>query len=288
MKGYVEAQALKTFLKAIEPLANEVRLRISPDGVSVRAVDPSNVAMVVASIDRDGFESFENFDEEIVVGINVDRLLNALKHVKKKEVVTIDLSDTKLSLKIGALKYTIPTIAPEAIRKEPSDVRANLTTSVTLNARKLKEYVNLVSRISDQITLSSDEDNFYVRAEGNLEELKVTLNKNDYDLFEFECRSPAESKFSVVYLKEFLKVVNDASDTVTVQIGRNMPLYLKLNLAEGKVNVEYLLAPRIEAYEEFDEEFETTAEGAEKETEEREEVRESETSKEEKNEDSVW
>jgi len=273
MKGYVEAQALKAFLRAIEPLASEVRLRVSPGGVSARAVDPSNVAMVVASIPRDGFEYFENFDEELVVGINVNRLLNALKHAKKKEVVEVDLNDAKISLKIGALKYTMPTIDPESIRKEPSNVKAKFTTSVTfLNAKKLKEYVNLASKISDQITFSSDEDNFYIQAEGDVEKLKVTLNRSDYELSEFECESPARSKFSVIYVKDFLKIANDTSDTVTIKIGKNMPLFLKLNLAEDKVNVEYLLAPRIDY--EFEKEFEEEEEEGTEESEESEEIEE--------------
>jgi len=230
-------------------------LRVSPDGVNARAVDPGNVAMVVASIDRDGFESFDLDSDEEVVGINVDRLLDALKHVRKREVVEVDLSKVEIALKIGALKYTTQTIDPESIRKVPSGiVKADFTTSATLNAKKLKEYVNLMSKISDQITFSSDEDGLYVRAEGSVEKLKVSLNKNDYDLLEFECKSPAESKFSVVYVKDLLKVVSDASDLVTVKIGKNMPLSLKLNLAEDKVIVEYLLAPRIDYdYEEFEE-----------------------------------
>ena len=71
-------------------------------------------------------------------------------------------------------------------------------------------------------------------------------------------------------LKEFLKIVSDEHDMVTVRIGKNMPLHLKFDLVDGKVNVEYFIAPRIDEYE-FEKVEETEVESRE-EVKEKEEV----------------
>jgi proliferating cell nuclear antigen len=56
----------------------------------------------------------------------------------------------------------------------------------------------------------------------------------------------ARSMFSLEYLKEFVKVASPG-DVLTIRLGNDYPGRMIFEVAGGKVKVEYILAPRIEA-----------------------------------------
>lgn len=51
--------------------------------------------------------------------------------------------------------------------------------------------------------------------------------------------------FSLEYLKEFCKVAGPG-DLLTIHLGADCPVRLVFEVADGKVRVEYILAPRLE------------------------------------------
>jgi len=52
--------------------------------------------------------------------------------------------------------------------------------------------------------------------------------------------------FSLDYLSDISKIAGKA-DEVTIDLGKDYPLKLKLKIAEGLGEVNYMLAPRVES-----------------------------------------
>jgi len=65
------------------------------------------------------------------------------------------------------------------------------------------------------------------------------------ELIEFN-KEKARSMFSIEYLKEFIKIAG-SGDILTIYLGDDYPVRLVFDVADGKLKVEYILAPRIEA-----------------------------------------
>ena len=88
----------------------------------------------------------------------------------------------------------------------------------------------------------TDETRFYIEAEGDIG--IIAFHMGEMELIEFN-KGEAKSIFSLEYLKSFVKIAS-TGDIATIYLGTNYPLRLILDLADGRLRVEYLLAPRIE------------------------------------------
>ncbi len=236
-------EVIKTATKAIVSLVSEARFHFKDEGLHSRAVDPANVAMVIVDIPRDSFEAYR-MDEEKTVGVDVNRVYDILKTVKKKDLVELKIEDeSHMKIKFGSVEYTVALIDPSAIRKEPRIPELELPAKIVLDAGEFKKAIQAADKISDHVVFRSDETGFYIEAEGDID--KITFHMGEMELIEFN-RESARSMFSIEYLKEFVKIAS-SGDILTIYLGNNYPVRLIFDVADGRLKVEYILAPRIEA-----------------------------------------
>jgi len=240
----LEGKILKSVLNGLKVLVSEAKWRINEEGLQSRVADPSNVAMVVVEIPRDGMETLL-IDEETVVGVDINRLSEIVKNVKEDSLVELNVDDSTLGVKIGSLRYKVSLIDPSAIRREPKTPTLDFPAKIVMSARQFKEAINFVSKISDEVSLVSDEKEFKIVAEGDVDSIMYRLDK--YELIEFN-GAEARSNFSVEYLMGFCKVVpkkeNTSNTTLTIYLGTDYPVRLDFDIG-GKVKISYFLAPRI-------------------------------------------
>ena len=175
------------------------------------------------------------------IGVNVKRIYDMLKNVRKRDSVELKVDEETISLRIGSIEYTMGLIDPSAIRKPPKTSELELPAKVVLDAGQFKDAVNLASKVTDEITLSTNENTFVLEAKGDTESIKLELGS--MDLIEFN-GAKARSTFAVKYLKEFNKIASKG-DVLTIHLGTDLPARFVYEVADGKLTVEYLLAPRI-------------------------------------------
>ena len=239
----IGGDVIKTAIKAMAVLVSEARFYFKEEGIHSRAVDPANVAMVIVDIPRESFEVYK-VDEEKTVGVDIDRIHDIIKAVKKKDLVEIKLQDeSRISIKFGSVEYSVSLIDPSAIRKEPKIPELDLPAKVVLDAGEFKKAIQAADKIADHVVFRCDETGFYIEAEGDVD--KITFHMGEMELIEFN-KAEARSMFSVEYLKEFAKIAS-SGDILTIYLGNNYPVRLIFDAADGKLKVEYILAPRIEA-----------------------------------------
>ncbi|AGK61482.1 monomeric archaeal DNA polymerase sliding clamp [Archaeoglobus sulfaticallidus PM70-1] len=239
----VQVDVVKVVFKGLNALITEARFRFREDGLKIRAVDPANVAMVLVDIPDDSFEAYSIDEDEVVVGVDVNRVYDFVKGIKNGEMIDIAVDDERLVLTNRSVSYELSLIAPDAIRKEPRVPQIDLPARIVMDAEELKKFVNLADKFADHVVFRADEDGFYIEAEGDVDGLKLEMG--DADLVEFN-QQKAKSMFSLEYLKEFVKIASKG-DLLTIRLGTDYPVWLAFELCEGKCKVEYILAPRIEA-----------------------------------------
>lgn len=242
-KARINADVLKDAVDAATALVDEGRLHISAEGVSLKAVDPANVAMVSMSLGTDAFESFEGTDGEI--GLDLIKLSDILGMADKKDIVDIELDEEthKLKLYFGGLSYTMSLLDPGSIRKEPRVPQLDLPAEIKMEGREFQRAVRAAEKISDHMALGVTEEMFYVEAEGDTDKVRLDLSKDELIGLK---PGTARSLFSLDYLGSMAKVIGKA-DAVTIDLGVDYPMKMGFKISEGKGEINYLLAPRIES-----------------------------------------
>lgn len=242
-KAVIQAEKLKDVLEAISTLVEEAKFKITPEGISVKAVDPANVAMVSLELLKDAFESFEADEGEI--GIDLTKLSSIMDMADKNEKIQLELDENahKLVVVMRGLSYTMSLLDPASIRKEPKVPALDLPARIVMRGEDLKRAVKASEKVSDYMSLGIREDVFYMEAEGDTD--KVLVEMTEDQLIDIQPAS-ARSMFSLDYLSDISKIAGKA-DEVTIDLGKDYPLKLKLKIADGLGEVNYMLAPRVES-----------------------------------------
>jgi len=235
----ISAKDLKTLLKGLNALVSEARLHFTDKGLRVRAVDAANVAMVIAAIEPEAFEAYQTADDDIIVGVDLDRLYDVCKSLNNKDNADIAVTDEKLTVTSGSMTYTIAIVDPSAIRREPKIPELELPAEVAMDAKEFKKAIAAVEKVADEAIFEKTSEEFRIIAKGDVE--SVVYSADSSKLIEANS-GEARAKFSVEYLKMFCKV---AEGTVRIKLNTDYPCRLIFEIKDGFA-IEYILAPRIE------------------------------------------
>ncbi len=227
-------------LKALSLLVSEARFHFNEFGMRVTAVDVANVALVIAKIPVENFERYSIDEDEVTIGLDINRFYEASKTMGSKEFVKFTADNSVGKLSNGKIEYSCALIEPSAIRKEPKIPELNLPAKIVFDAGEFKKAIDVVDKISDIAVFESDEESFRIHSSDSIESVKFEMTEGE--LIEFN-GAEARSMFSVEYLKLFSKVAKNGN-LLTVKLGTNMPVWL---VFENSYTVEFILAPRIEA-----------------------------------------
>jgi len=243
-KAKINAETLRDVIEATSPLVDEVRLKLSKEGLSLRAVDPANVAMVSLTLNASAFDSFECTEGEI--GIDLIRFADVLRMAEKEDLVQIDLNEEarKLEIKFGALSYTLSLLDPSTIRKDPKVPDLELPANIKMTGSDYKRAVKAAEKVSDHMALAVQDKSFIFEAQGDLD--SVVLNLDEESGVQIEASGDARSLFSLDFLNDLSKSAGK-SEQITIELGSDYPLRMHFPIAKGKGEVTYLLAPRIES-----------------------------------------
>lgn len=239
----LNGEVLKTVSKAMVSLVSEARFHFKEEGLHSRAVDPANVAMVIVDVPTSSFQSY-SIDGEFVAGVDVNRIFDISKSIRSDETVELSVVDeTSLMIKFGSVRYSVSLIDPSAIRKEPRVPQIELPAKIVMDAGEFRKAILAADKISDHVIFRTNSEGFFIEAEGDVD--RITFYLTEAELAEFNGME-ARSMFSLEYLKEFVKIASPG-DVLTIRLGNDYPGRMAFEVAGGKVKVEYILAPRIEA-----------------------------------------
>jgi proliferating cell nuclear antigen len=242
-KATIDADILKSSIETLSVLVDEARFRISPEGLSVRAVDPANVAMVSFELSSKAFDEFSADDCEI--GMDLSKINDIFSVASRDDKVTMELDEMsqKLSLQLGGLSYTLALLDPSTIRAEPRIPQLELPAEVVLNGKDLQRAVKAAEKISDHMLLGIEGDVFYMEAEGDTDRVRLEIPRDQ--LIDMRV-GEARSLFSLDYLSDIVKPASKSNE-ITIELGKDFPVKIGFSIANGAGKVGYLLAPRIES-----------------------------------------
>lgn len=252
---------LRPLLELPRALVDELKLRVTDEGLQATAVDPANVAMVQFDTTTAAFDAFD-LDTSAVLGVNIERLRKRAKRARMRkndpDPITLDL-DERRALVTTEREYADTTVRqtdelqlidPDSIRQEPDVPELDLTYSATVDVRAFNDTVQSLNTSGDHIELAENDG-----------ALTLSVNGDSRALADFghvadpvgEPNPGSSSMFTTDYLTDITSGLKKAKiDTVTLTWGDSLPMFFDFERTVEDGDEEqtaytgrYMLAPRI-------------------------------------------
>ena len=241
-----DAKTWQALISAISALVDEANFEISPKGMTLRAMDPSRIAMVDFELPKSAFSAYE-CDEEGHLGVNLDEMDKIVKRAGAGNSLELALDREKNQLQItlqGRTKRSFKISLIDLGADRPPTLNVDFGINIKITADTLKEIIQDANIISDFIQIDAQPDNVTISARGDTGNLEVTIGKSEEALLEYTVKEPAKSLYALEYLNDMMKAVA-ASDTVQLEFGKGTPIKLVFAVSSGG-HITYFLAPRVE------------------------------------------
>ncbi len=242
-----EAKLLRDMATAISILVDEATFKIEPDGLKLRAMDPSRVAMIDFEWPKTIFEEYECVSPSKVC-INISELLKLLRRAGKSENVELSLDEKTGRLQIVVTgkysrSFTMPTL--DAVEEEVPTPKIDFNIKAKITTQGLSQAIEDAQLVSDHVRIEADTEKLLLIASGDLMGATITLKKGSELLLDLEAKETSKSTFSLSYLSEIIKAASATSDIATLEFSTDMPIRIDFQqIKDGKLT--FFLAPRIE------------------------------------------
>ncbi len=247
-KAEIDLTTARKAVDALLAITTEARLRITKEGISTRAIDSANVALVDFHAPSSIFKSYER-DKDLTIGIDLERLnamlrMGVVDDTCKVEIAEID----RMALAMGKLKYSHSLLSEKSIRADPEVKEMTYPGNVTLPGSEFENMVRVTGSLgADFATFVVETDpttTFKMLAENDAKNtVKIELTSEDITIV-LVGEKEISSMFSTSLIKLPGKVVAGI-EKVKLSIGQDFLLQMNFNI--GDIAVKYILAPKIKA-----------------------------------------
>lgn len=230
----------KHSVDAIASIIDEGTFVIDADGMRLRAMDPSQIALIDFNLPAKAFEEF-SCESETSMGVDFTELSKITKRLKPEDKLHITL-DKQLVMKFaGDTTRTFKMSIIDAQSNPPREPQIEFSSEVKLAPSMIKEALKDAELVSNHVTLAADEA-FNVSCDGDTGSVEIILPEEK--LLAFEKKEVSKAVFSLDHLTNILAAA-DAPSIVSIQLKTDAPV--KIQYAIGDAKVIYYLAPRIES-----------------------------------------
>jgi len=241
-----EPKYLKDSISIVSELVNEVKLKITPNGIELVAMDPANVAMVVLKLLSSCFVEYDvKKDQDI--SINLGNLKSIMKRAKPTDMVILQMEDeSRLQVQFkgkAQRTFSLPIIDIEEKEQKVPSLKFPITVRTT--AKVLNEAIEDADVVGESVVFEVDKEKMIVQSEGDLSKAHIEIPSDEETSIMSETDDKVKAKYSIEYLKKMILGSKIASD-VSIQFNKDYPLRLEYK-AVDKVSMTFILAPRVES-----------------------------------------
>jgi len=226
-------------ISIISDLVLEVRMKVNKEGMSILAIDPANVAMIVFKLPADAFSELEIENEEIL-GVSLESLKAVLRRVSSGSVLTITRQENELKLQIQDKinrEFNLALIEIESEEKEIPSLE--FTSKIEMTAADFAGVIEDCGVVADSCSFVSEPDKFIIKAKGSLNSFKSEFSSDELNIQ----AEQANSKYSLEYLQKMIKATR-LVDKVNINFSNDYPL--RLEFKTPLIELSFILAPRVE------------------------------------------
>lgn len=243
-----ESKVLKTCVGMMVNLIEEAAFKFTPDGIRMKAMDPSHIALVEFELPAAAFVEY-NFKQPIVLGINLLEMNKIISRGKAEDELILELDEKQnrlgLTFKgVSTRRLSLPLI--DVRETELPEPKLQFTAAAEVLAGVIQDGLKDAEIVGDNVRFELSENGLVISAESDKGTTELKLGKGDKGLVKLNVKQPARAMFNIKYLTDMTKGAS-STDIITINLGTDLPIQLDFPVADGKGRLRFLLAPRIEA-----------------------------------------
>ena len=217
-------KAFADVIGIISDLVLEVRMKVTQEGVSITAIDPASVAMIVFTLPKENFSQF-TLERDEVLGVSLDNLKAVMRRIKSGSVLTLSREENELNIVIQdkvRREFRLALIDIEGEEKPIPNLE--FASKVEMSSQDFSEAIEDCSVVADSCSFFSEADKFMIQGKGSLNSFKSEFSSDEININSQD----ANSKYSLEYLNKMIKATK-ITDKVKINFGTNYPLKLEYN-----------------------------------------------------------
>ncbi|MBU1197280.1 proliferating cell nuclear antigen (pcna) [Candidatus Micrarchaeota archaeon] len=246
---FKDAKFFKQCIDAIVHIVDEGSFEVSSEGMRLRSLDPSQIALVDFHLPKaHAFSEFE-VDGARTLSLNLVDLSKVLARSRGKEKLTLRLNDeerNKVQLDFvsdakRSFKLPLLDLRDTAMPRQP---KVPFAASVTLRAGQFKDMLKDAALVSSHLQLETTEHAFIVEAHGDAGDLKIEMMSKQTKELEVKTDGEQKAMYPSEYLDKMCRAAVDLEPLV-LEFKSNHPV--KMSYQIGDAQFTFFLAPRVES-----------------------------------------
>lgn len=235
-----DANSWKRSVDAIAALIDEGTFEFTESAMSLKAMDPSQIAMVDFEMAKKAFKAYD-VSQKQSIGIDFSELSRVMRRAHPEDSITMELKGNKLEIHYDGKtkrKFLLPLIDATA---HPNKPKIEFDVKIKVPANDLKEVLADVELVSNYVVFEANEKSVEISSESESGKAEISLPKDA--VLELKATKAARAMFPLEYLKNMTRNT-DVSTVIEINLKKDNPMKMEYAIGEGKVT--YFLAPRIE------------------------------------------
>lgn len=221
----------------ISELVSEVKIKLLEDGMSIVAVDPANIAMVIFKLPKESFSEYSAGED--TWGVNLEDMKRVLRRASNASSIIFEQEENQLNISIyDKIKRNFTLSLIDLDFEDKKEPNLEFSGSIELNSEDFSKSIEDCLVVSDSCALICGENFFVIEAMGSLNSFKAEFSGDDTKI-----EGIAKAKYSLEYLNKFIKA-QKISNKVTLRFSENYPL--RIDFPGEKLGIGFILAPRVE------------------------------------------
>jgi len=242
-----DARRWRDIMKVISTLLEEAEFKVSPEGVKLRAMNDSKVAMIDLDLPSAFFDRYE-CDTVADLRIKVKSMLDILEGVGTNE--SLELFYTKEQAKLVVYlhneyerTFRLATLATE--KEFEKEIPENFAVKAQVSTANLKKVMSESEKMGNEITIETKTDKIEFKTIGLTGDVISRFSKGTPSITELSVEKESTATYSLDLLKNIVKEASTITETVNIEYSTNHILRLDFVLPQGKLHL--FLSPSIEA-----------------------------------------
>ncbi len=235
-----DTKSWRNSVEAIAALIDEGTFQIDSSGLKLRAMDPSQIALVDFELPAKAFEKFK-CDTPMNIGVDFAELNKITKRSKPEDKIDLSLEENRLNMVFnGETRRQFTTAIIDSTSNPPKEPKIEFSSEVKIAPAMIKEALKDAELVSNHVTLKADKG-FNIKSDGDTGSVNIEFPEDK--LLSINVKAESRAVFSLEYLNNILKAAEIPS-VVNISLKSDAPLKVDYSIGDGRV--VYYLAPRIE------------------------------------------
>ncbi len=240
-----DAKSFKTCVDAIVNLVDEGSFEATKDGLHLRTMDPSQIAMVDFKLPASALDQLD-VDDKAAVTLNLLDFSKVLARANAHDSLEIAMDEKGAKLHLtftGQSKrvFKMPLLDSQStMPKEP-----NVPFDATLKIRggALKSMLQDAGMLSSHVVLEANDGHFRLEAKGDAGDVQSETAKDSESVASYDVKKQSRAMYPYDYLNNITKA---CPDDASLELNLKSDAPVRITYPIGEAQLTYYLAPRVE------------------------------------------